>query len=233
MTKPGTRLLVCTILALLVVGCGGTDDPPADPVPSETVETPVLPDEPLFEVEEGLTTIPFEDFVVFESKPSDSPSWRDAGGRIECLGGPKGYLYTKESYGDFTLRFDYRFPEPEEAEDPTKLNTGVLVFVTGEHRAWPKCLEVQGRWDEMASIKSNARDVTVEVADDPAARETARKPAGEWNTVEIVSKGGALTSYLNGEKIAESQPTELTTGPIGLQSEGNPVHFRYVRIRRD
>ena len=112
-------------------------------------------------------------------------------------------------------------------------NTGVLVFITGDDKIWPKCLEVQGKWSELGHIKSNAKDVTVEVRDDQAAREQARKPVGEWNSLEIVSKDGALTSYLNGTKIAESDPTELREGRIGLQAERFDVEFRNVRIREE
>ena len=154
---------------------------------------------------------------------------------FRLAGTTRGYAYTHQSYRNFTLRFDYRWPSAAELpeDERAKANTGVLVFITGEHKVWPRCLEVQGRWDEMAHIKSNARDVTVAVRDDEAARATARKPVGDWNSIELVAKDGALTSRLNGVKIADSDATELREGPLGFQAEGFDVEFRNLRIRQD
>ena len=146
----------------------------------------------------------------------------------------RGYLSTEQDVGpDFTLVYEYRFPNAAlvpEADRPSH-NTGCLLFITGEDKVWPRCLEVQGKWSETASIKSNARDVQVASTLDEPARDAARKPPGAWNRVEIVSRGGALTVSLNGVEVATSEPTELTRGRIGFQAEGFPVEFRDVRIQ--
>ena len=145
----------------------------------------------------------------------------------------RGYIYTEHPFKDFTLRYEYRFPHAADLsdEEQRKCNTGLLVFITGEHTVWPRCLEVQGRWDDTAQIKSNARDVTVEATLDEPARDAARKPPGEWNAVEVVSEGGGLTVTLNGVEVSRSEPTELRGGPLGFQAEGYDVEFRNVRIR--
>ncbi|MCA9115519.1 MAG: DUF1080 domain-containing protein, partial [Planctomycetaceae bacterium] len=98
------------------------------------------------------------------------------------------------------------------------------------------CLEVQGKYIELAQIKSNARDLKVEAETDIPARDRARKPPEEWNQLEITARAGALTVKLNGEQVSHSQPavrngSPLTEGRIGLQSEGSPVTFRNIRIR--
>jgi hypothetical protein len=64
-------------------------------------------------------------------------------------------------------------------------------------------------------------------------RERIKRPAGEWNRVEIVVRDGAITARLNGELICTSQPGELKEGLLGLQSEGYLVKFRNLRVRRD
>lgn len=145
----------------------------------------------------------------------------------------RGYFASTEQYGpDFTVSYEYRFPEadPLGTEEIPGENTGCLLFIDETDKVWPRCLEVQGKWGETASIKSNARDVTVESELDEAARDAARKPPGDWNAMTIVSEGGALTVTLNGEQVATSQPTELTRGRIGFQAEGYPVEFRGVSI---
>jgi hypothetical protein len=188
---------------------------------------------------EGFVSLSAADFLGFRD-PKAKGTVREATEEtaregIYRLGDARQYVYTKRPYRDFTLRLEYRWPRaadlPPEKRDAA--NTGVLVFITGEHKVWPKCLEVQGKWSEMGHIKSNAKDVAVTVRDDEAAREKARKPVGEWNAVEVVAKGGALTSFVNGVKIAESDPTELQEGPIGLQGEGYVVDFRNIRIREE
>ena len=145
----------------------------------------------------------------------------------------RGYVSSDTEYGpDFTLTYEYRFPHSEDLPEDEQVtcNTGCLLFITGEDKVWPRCLEVQGRWDDTAQIKSNARDVTVVATLDEPARDAARKPPGEWNRVEIVSDGGALTVSLNGAPVSTSEPTELTRGRIGFQAEGFPVEFRNVTI---
>jgi hypothetical protein len=217
-------VLFVSVLVFLVTGCQQGEEPaindPADNTP--------------FELEEGFTQLTLDDFEVFTKPGSDgSGTWSEKDEVIHSTGSPRGYLHSRKPYSNFTLRLEYRFPHPKGDVDESKVNTGVLVYITGPHRIWPKCLEVQGKHVEMAHIKSNARDVIIEARDDEAARESARQPVGYWNRLEIVSKDGALTSTLNGKTICESLPGELTAGPFGLQSEDFAVDFRRLRIRAD
>ena len=112
-------------------------------------------------------------------------------------------------------------------------NTGFMIHINEPHKVWPQSLEVQGKWSEMCSIKSNGGIADLTIDDDPAARESARKPVGEWNDVEIISRDGTLESYLNGTRICRSEAGELTEGQIGLQSELYEVQFRNLRIREE
>ena len=222
-------------LALLLAGCLN-DAPKPTPSPSTPAAkpdaegfVPIDIDVPniVGETKDGQTLLPTP---VAVEHATDTFAVR-----LKIGGKSRGYVYTDRSYRNFTLRFDVRWPKAAELPEDERpnANTGVLVFITGEHKVWPKCLEVQGKWSEMGHIKSNAKDVTVTVRDDEAARQQARKPVGEWNSIEMVAKDGALTSTLNGTKIAESAPTELVEGPIGFQAERFDVEFRNVRIREE
>jgi len=190
-----------------------------------------------FTPEEGFTRLTLADFdVFFAKKVEGSPSWTDAGGMIRGTGKPRGYLHSRKSYRNFTLRLDYRFPVPDDPALVDKVNTGVLVYISGPHRIWPVCLEVQGKHVEMGHIKANGRADVIDAAavqDDDAARQKARKPVGEWNSLEIISRDGVLTSTLNGIKICENKAGELREGPLGLQAEDFAVEFRRLRIRED
>ena len=190
-----------------------------------------------FTLEEGFQTLTLDDFEPFFAKPPQSTqtTWMSVNEAIVCFGKPKGYLFSKEKFTDFTLRLELRFAPPADEQALTIFNpnTGVMLHITEPHKQWPKSLEVQGRFADLATIKENGGAAKVTIVDDAAARESARKPAGEWNAIEVVSKAGTVTSLLNGTKVCESQPSDVTSGMIGLQSEDFEVHFRRLRIRAE
>lgn len=187
-------------------------------------------------MESGFVALGFADFTPFVSKPDEGqPTWSVSdSGLIQTTGTPRGYLYTKKSYGNFTFKGEFRFVPRKEETPPEKYNTGFLIYVPDDHKVWPRSLEVQGRYDLMGEIKSNARDLTINLPlNDQAAREAARKPIGEWNAIEILSKDGAVTAVLNGTKISQSEPGELKSGHIGLQAEDFAVEFRNLQIHEE
>ena len=150
-----------------------------------------------------------------------------------CSGKPNGYWYTEKSYKNFILRFDYRYKRPDARDDEQKFlgNSGYLIYIQGDPKVWPRAIEVQGMNRDILKTFAISPFPAIKAKDDNEARLKARKPVGEWNSVEIISKDGALTSSLNGVKIAESEPAEFKEGPIGFQSEGAEIHWRRVRIK--
>lgn len=78
------------------------------------------------------------------------------------------------------------------------------------------------------------------------------KPAGEWNSSEIIVNGPHVIHYLNGEKVVEFDMWTdewkeavknskwkdypgyglAKTGYIGLQDHGNKIWFRNIKIKR-
>lgn len=197
---------------------------------SEPSAVDAKPEEPAFQLEEGFTLLNFDQFDAFGA---ESQTWKAEGDEIVCGGKPRGYLYSKDSYANFTLRLDYRFQRPKKADDERKLNTGFLVYISGEHKLWPACLEVQGKQIQMAAIKENGGADPITASDDESARENARKPVGQWNSVEIASKDGALSVTLNGTPISSSEPGSLKSGSIGIQAEDWPFAVRRLRIRAE
>lgn len=231
------------VALLLVAGCRESSPPPAAQAeaaaeaaanatvpPQSEPFAPSLRIEPDdFTPEEGFTLLTLEDFVPFEA----ADTWQQIDGVIVCSGSPKGYVHSTQPYRNFTWRAEYRFAPVEEDERRSLANTGFMIHIQEPHKIWPGSLEVQGRWDEMGSIKANGGAAALVIEDDAAARESARLAVGEWNAVEIVARDGALTATLNGQLICSSQAGELTEGLIGLQSELYEVHFRRLRIRVD
>ena len=212
----------------------GTDKPDAEKAPASgnPTVTASQPSEPPFQVEKGFTSLSFADFEAFGATED---TWEALDEGFFCSGRPRGYLYSKESYRNFTLRLEYSFDRPENLKDDTKFkgNTGFLMYITGEHKLWPISLEVQGKHIQMGAIKENGGASPVTATEDDAARQKARKGVGEWNSLEIVSVDGSLTVSLNGVQISKSEPDFLSEGLIGIQSEDFPFEVRRMRIRRD
>ncbi|MFN4261040.1 MAG: DUF1080 domain-containing protein [Gemmataceae bacterium] len=169
-----------------------------------------------------------KDFTGFDFVMSGSAdpakTWSVKDGVIDCTGKPNGYIVTKDSYSNYVLQVDIRYPEQAG-------NSGFLINCTGDPKVWPTCIEVQGHYNSICAIFPIGGAKGPRPPVDEAARKKAIKPHNEWNTVEIRVQNGAITSMLNGVKICESEPYELKKGPIGFQSEGVPVQFRNMRIK--
>jgi mono/diheme cytochrome c family protein len=146
----------------------------------------------------------------------------------------QGYIYTEKKYLNFTLRADQRFVLPADW-DGEKDNvvfwgdTGYMLFVN-EHRVWPKALQFQGDYRHFLTITPMSTKATF--TEDVDARKRARRPPGEWNSVEIVSKNGEIRGFLNGVLISTVTQHEFREpGAIAIQSEGAEVRWRNIRIR--
>lgn len=174
-----------------------------------------------------------KDMSPFKVVGGSESTWTVDGNVIKCSGKPAGYFATSQSYRNYSLRFDFKYPRPEGLEDDNKFegNSGYLVHITGDHKIWPKSIEVQGQNKTAGTIFAISGAKAVKAKDDATARKKALKPVGEWNSIEIISKDGALTAILNGTKVCESEAGDVTEGPIGFQSEGAEIHFRNLRIK--
>jgi len=219
-------------LLLLMCGCRPPEgeqqvQPAENPTPSFNHST--SPD--IITVDPDFDRLSLADFEKFHA---DDGTWVEEGGMLICSGVPRGYLYSKASYRDFTFRGEYQFVLTEDQKkQQNKANTGFMVAIQSPHQVWPVSLEVQGSYGKMGSINTNGGLPRVKMTDLSDVRERVRLPVDQWNAVEIVMRAGKITSRLNGEIVCTSEATELKEGPIGLQAEGYVVRFRNLRIRRD
>jgi Domain of Unknown Function (DUF1080) len=161
--------------------------------------------------------------------------WSAKDGVLMCKGRPAGYLLTKKNdFENYVLTLEWRWPEKGG-------NNGVLVHVTepGALGVWPKSLEVQLAAD-------NAGDfwvigTTIDVENVEKRREGRRhfnltddseKPIGEWNEMEITCRGNEVIVKVNGELVNHATNVSQTRGAIALQSEGTPIEFREIKLRK-
>jgi hypothetical protein len=60
--------------------------------------------------------------------------------------------------------------------------------------------------------------------------ESSEKPRGEWNSVDIVTKGNTIQVSINGVLQNTGKDVYTDAGQICLQSEGGAVDFRNVTL---
>jgi arylsulfatase A-like enzyme len=179
---------------------------------------------------------------AFHEKP-DTPIkdvWTvDKDGVLTCAGQPLGYLYTRDSYRDVLLEFEWRWPEGKEPG-----RGGVLLRTTGEHQIWPKSLEVQlnagdaGDFWGLAGYELTGPTDKTEVIEHPEfgkltnvkKNKPLEKKPGKWNRCRVRLTGDKITVEINGELANEATGCEAGAGPICFTSEGNPIEFRRIRV---
>jgi hypothetical protein len=175
--------------------------------------------------------------TVFEKETGDDPlksttkTWKVEDGVIMCTGKPNGYFYMDKTFKNYVVKFDWKYARPAGLKDDEKFNgnSGYLAHITGEHKVWPKCVEIQGMNKEHAKIFAIG-GAKGKYTFDADALKKARKPVGEWNTTEIIFVGGKITSKVNGVVIGDGEG-ELSEGPWGMQSEGAEIHFKNIMIK--
>ncbi|TWT60145.1 3-keto-disaccharide hydrolase [Rubinisphaera italica] len=234
-----THLQFCILLGCGISILSGCESPqtPSDedvtsmetPVENSSAKQPMQPATDDFAPEEGYRILTLADF---NKVAAEEETWTQNGTSLISTGVPKGYLQSHKNFKNFSLIFEFRFlPKPGLSEEKLpQSNTGVLVYIGPEQKIWPESVEIQGKFSELASIKSNGGIANVVIEDNPKAREQVRHPVGEWNEIEVISLDGTLTSFLNGTKICKSAPGERSEGTLGFQAEGFPLEFRRIRI---
>ena len=168
---------------------------------------------------------------------TEPTSFRIEHGTIVGHGREHGYFYTERRYLDFTLRFDFMWVPPADADPEdqsfSEASGGILLFITdAENQIWPKSIEIEGDNDNlMAAIGVAAR---IEATTDRAAVALANKGPNRWNAVEIVSQDGEVTTSLNGARVSHVREHPFTEpGSIAFQYQGGTIAYRNLRIKEE
>ena len=173
-------------------------------------------------------------------KDGISDKWSIADGAFTLTEKGGGDIITKETYGAFELKLDYKITKGG--------NSGLMYHVTEEEDTpWRTGPEIQiqdnvdGHDPQKAGWLYQLYAPTVD----------ATKPVGEWNTVHILISPEKCVHTINGTKYVEyvkgsadwdakvaaskfskfPQFGKPTKGFICLQDHGNIVSFRNVKIK--
>ena len=205
--------------------------------------------------------------LLFDGKTSDGwrgykkdhfpAGWEVADGTLHCIGSGRGeagsvdggdIIYDKK-FGNFDLKLDWKISEGG--------NSGVMYLgqETKDH-IWETAPEMQILDNERhpdAKLGKDGNRQAGSLYDLIPAKPQNAKPAGEWNSIEIISYKGTIVHKQNGETVVEYHlwtpewnklvagskfpalnpdwANVATEGYIGLQDHGDDVWFRNIKIK--
>ena len=184
-----------------------------------------VPDKP--EVEKGFTALYSHGDPLKQGWSMVGPGSikEEADGVLVTEGGMGLLWFSKQTFGDFTLRLEYKLTAPSN-------NSGVFVrFPNPPKDPWDA---VHSGYEIQICQDADPEHRTGSIYSFKATDKTPpTKPAGEWNTYEITVKGQEYTISLNGEVINTYKGSRGVKGYVGLQNHDDKsiVRFRNVRIK--
>jgi hypothetical protein len=157
-------------------------------------------------------------------------------GVLEVAGKPSGFFATRASYANYRLHAEWRWPGKPG-------NAGVLLHVASGPKdgVWPLSVQVQTKHGFAGDLlpmagASFAEPLSTAPAAYPPIKGHAgadsEKPAGEWNSMDVVCQDGAIEVSINGvpqNRVTGATPRE---GWIGFQLVGAPYELRNVTVTR-
>lgn len=147
-----------------------------------------------------------------------NPGWTFEGGQVERVAGKGGNLFSKEQFGDFALRLEFKLPPGGNSGLilRNKSNVEHQIEITADARG-PVHNGTSGSIFRRAIPTSNAA-----------------RPAGEWNSLEVEVRGRVVSVVYNGAKVVDRATVDDLPfrGPVGLQDHGTALSFRGIQVKR-
>ena len=159
-------------------------------------------------------------------------TWSVTNGLIHCTGTPTGYLRTKQSYSNYVVTVEWRFVKIA----PKKDNTGVLVHMQLPDAVWPVCIQNQGKsgrqGDLFLMMSAESKEHKGMDKNTPIALrgEPNENAIGEWNTNVTVCAGNDVKAVINGKLLNEITECTVSSGFVGIQSEGGDIEIRKIYL---
>jgi len=146
-----------------------------------------------------------ESFAGWRVSETTPESWKIEEGLLVLTGG-SSHLFTKEEFGDFIVRFEWR---------PAKKGYNSGFFI-------------RGRQIQMAEGGAGMLFGSEEAKGVPKLHH----PPGQWNQWEVSCIGPKVSLKVNGKPAWEIDNFKPLRGPLGIEAEGHTIEFRKMRIKR-
>ena len=179
-----------------------------------------------------------EQHNFYKAKHPNVHTWSVKNGVVACDGstGNCGYLRYEKKLSDFILRLEYRIAK--------NCNSGVCIRTRVPYDGYPdKTLpshvgyEIQILDDADTPASKTSTGALYGLV---APRVNAARPAGEWNTLEIVCHGPTIRVTLNGQIVQDVDQTKIDvirdrprSGYLSLQNHGGNIEFRNIWLKED
>jgi hypothetical protein len=160
-----------------------------------------------------------KDLSNFKLDDKQKDSWRLEDGIIR-YDGKTASLWTKEAFGDFQVRVDWRMPR--------RGDSGLFLRTGRQLNIWTWSMGSGEMWEYRTSAKTD------EERKQYTPSQNADKPVGEWNTFLVTLIGDRVTVLVNDrEVISKAHMVNVPAkGPIGLQQHGDPLEFKSIYVRK-
>lgn len=176
----------------------------------------------------------------FEGWAGPTDNYEFKGGALVCKPGKGGTIYTKEEYGDFVARMEFKLPPGG--------NNGLAIRYPGQgDTAYVGMCELQvldDTWDKYKDL--DPRQFHGSAYGMAAAERGFLRPVGEWNFQEVTVQGSRIKVELNGTPILNTDVSKIDdflankehpgkdrkTGHFGFAGHNDPVAFRNVMLKK-
>ncbi|WP_340105457.1 family 16 glycoside hydrolase [Rhodohalobacter sp. 8-1] len=170
----------------------------------------------------------------------DKEAYEVQDGQLIHQPGENGHLFSQQEYGDFILRFQFKLTPGA--------NNGLAIRAPLEGNPAYQGMELQildnsaEKWSDLEPYQYHGSIYGV-----ASAERGHLKPAGEWNTQQVIANGAQITVTLNGVTILGVDLSEMDnsdtpdgedhpglsrdSGHIGFMGHGDEVAFRNIQIR--
>jgi hypothetical protein len=177
----------------------------------------------------GWTRLPIPPTAKLKSETTSQWSLDPKSGYLTCQGdGGHEWLRFDRELGDLIYHVEWRFtPDP----DKTRYNSGVFVRNSSDGEIWHQAQTGSGSGGFLfAQTLVDGKSTRINLSSQ--LKEKREKPAGEWNTFEVMCKGKQITLWVNGGVTSVIESCELPRGYVGLEAEGYRIEFRNVKLKR-
>ena len=184
------------------------------------------------------------DVPAMDSIPNLKSPFVVRDGNLVSLGDPRGHLITNDTYKNYRLEIEYRFPgEPG--------NCGILVYVSTPrflYKMFPKSIEVQMEHNNAGDFWAIGEDITCDnmverrgpkdtwgITEGTSRRiknltDDSEKELGQWNTMVIECHNDTVKVWVNGDLVNYGYHATANSGQIAVQAEGAEVEFRKLEL---